>query len=67
MATMLAVLPMIVSTAVRVSDQRTSGPVTRSSTTWVVVAPADPQLGGVYDLKSGAKGLASDGTPYEQW
>lgn len=42
-------------------------PVTRSSTTWVVVAPADPQLGGVYDLKSGAKGLGSDGTPYEQW
>jgi general secretion pathway protein G len=42
-------------------------PVTRSSATWVVVPPEDPQLGGVYDLHSGARGNASDGTPYAQW
>jgi general secretion pathway protein G len=35
--------------------------------TWVVVAPADPQQGAVYDVKSGAKGAGRDGKPYEQW
>ena len=44
-----------------------SDPLTRSETTWVVVAPPDPQLGGVYDLHSGAQGNGSDGTPYAQW
>jgi general secretion pathway protein G len=42
-------------------------PLTRSRTTWVVVAPADVQQGAVYDVKSGAKGAARDGTPYEHW
>jgi general secretion pathway protein G len=42
-------------------------PITQSATTWVVVAPADPQLGLVYDIRSGAKGAGRDGTPYEQW
>lgn len=36
-------------------------PFTRSQTSWVLIPPADPQLGTVYDVKSGAKG------PYEQW
>ena len=42
-------------------------PITRSISTWVVLAPADPQKGGVYDVKSGAKGTGRDGSPYEQW
>ena len=42
-------------------------PFTRSNGTWIVVAPQDPQLGGVYDLKSGAPGNGIDGTPYAQW
>lgn len=42
-------------------------PITQSPTTWVVVAPADPQQGAVYDVKSGAKGAGRDGRPYEQW
>lgn len=42
-------------------------PVTGSSTTWIVVPPADRQKGGVYDLRSGAKGTGSNGKPYDQW
>jgi general secretion pathway protein G len=42
-------------------------PLTRSDGTWIVVAPQDPQLGRVYDLKSGAPGNGIDGTPYAQW
>ena len=42
-------------------------PMTRSDSTWIVVPPQDPQLGRVYDLKSGAPGNGIDGTPYAQW
>jgi len=42
-------------------------PITQSPATWVVIAPADPQQGAVYDVKSGAKGAGRDGKPYEQW
>jgi general secretion pathway protein G len=42
-------------------------PITQSPATWIVVAPADPQQGAVYDVKSGAKGAGRDGKPYEQW
>jgi len=42
-------------------------PITQSSATWVVLPPADPQKGAVYDVKSGAKGTGRDGKPYEQW
>lgn len=42
-------------------------PITRSPGTWVVVAPPDPQQGGVYDIKSGATGAGRDGRPYAQW
>jgi general secretion pathway protein G len=37
-----------------------SDPFTRSSGTWVAVAPNDSQKGGVYDVRSPAKG-------YERW
>ena len=42
-------------------------PVTDSATTWLVVAPADPQKGGVYDVKSGAQGQSLDGSEFSTW
>ena len=39
-------------------------PITESADSWVVVAPADPKLGVVYDIKSGATGTTRDGRPY---
>jgi len=42
-------------------------PVTESAGTWIVVAPADPQKGGVFDVRSGAAGKALDGTEYSTW
>jgi general secretion pathway protein G len=41
-------------------------PLTQSRS-WIVVAPTDPKRGGVYDIKSSAKGTGSNGTPYERW
>jgi general secretion pathway protein G len=35
-------------------------PFTQSEATWVPVPPTDPKKGGVYDVRSGAKG-------YERW
>jgi general secretion pathway protein G len=37
-----------------------SDPFTQSPSTWVAVPPNDPQKGGVYDVRSAAKG-------YERW
>jgi general secretion pathway protein G len=34
---------------------------------WLVESPSDPQKGGVYDVHSSAKGLGSNGKPYERW
>ena len=42
-------------------------PVTDSATSWVIVRSEDPQKTGVYDVKSGATGKASDGSEYGQW
>ena len=42
-------------------------PLTESAATWVVVAPDDPQKGGVYDVRSGAQGKASDGSVFAEW
>jgi general secretion pathway protein G len=42
-------------------------PMTRSSVTWIPVAPADPEKGAVYDVRSGAPGVGSNGQPYAQW
>lgn len=42
-------------------------PVTDSSISWVAVPPEDPQKGGVFDVKSGAPGRASDGSAYADW
>jgi general secretion pathway protein G len=42
-------------------------PITDSATTWVVVPPENSDLGGVFDLHSGAPGNGRDGTPYSSW
>ena len=42
-------------------------PVTESAATWIVIPPEDPGKGGVYDVKSGAQGAASDGSAYSSW
>jgi general secretion pathway protein G len=41
-------------------------PITESSTTWVAVPPAEPEKGGVYDVRSGAEGNTADGIPYKE-
>ena len=42
-------------------------PITDSDKTWIIVPPADPKKGGVFDIKSGAPGNGKDGTPYQSW
>lgn len=42
-------------------------PVTDSNATWIVVAPDKPEMGGVYDVRSGAQGTARDGSQYQDW
>ena len=42
-------------------------PITRSTQSWIVVGPADPQEGAVYDVKSGAQGVGRNGKAYEDW
>jgi general secretion pathway protein G len=42
-------------------------PVTESTTTWIIVPPDNPDKGAVYDLKSGAPGVAADGSKYQDW
>jgi len=42
-------------------------PVTDSAATWIAVPPEDPQKSGVFDVKSGAEGKATDGTGYGEW
>jgi general secretion pathway protein G len=42
-------------------------PLTQTAASWTVVRPADADKGNVYDVHSGAKGVGSNGTPYERW
>ncbi|TAN86828.1 MAG: prepilin-type N-terminal cleavage/methylation domain-containing protein [Gallionella sp.] len=42
-------------------------PITDSTTSWVVLPPADPQKGAVFDVKSGAPGKSRDGAAYSSW
>jgi len=42
-------------------------PITDSNATWVSIPPENPEMGGVYDIKSGAQGVARDGTQYRNW
>ena len=42
-------------------------PITESNATWVIVPPEQPEMGGVYDVRSGAQGNARDGSAYLDW
>lgn len=42
-------------------------PITDSSLTWLTVAPADSEQSGVFDVRSGAAGRASDGSAFTDW
>jgi general secretion pathway protein G len=42
-------------------------PVTESSVTWILVPPSDPQMGTIFDIKSGAPGNGRNGTAYADW
>lgn len=42
-------------------------PLTESTQTWMVVTPPGGAITGVYDIRSGAPGMATDGTLYESW
>lgn len=42
-------------------------PITESSATWLVIAPADPTKGAVFNIRSGAPGISRTGTPFGEW
>lgn len=42
-------------------------PITGASDSWVVIPPADPKQGGVYDIVSGSDQSAIDGTPFNRY
>jgi general secretion pathway protein G len=42
-------------------------PITDSNATWIIVPPDLPEKGGVYDVRSGAQGVARNGTEYRNW
>jgi general secretion pathway protein G len=42
-------------------------PITEKTNTWVFTPPEPPLEGDIYDIHSGATGVAKDGTRYEDW
>jgi len=43
-------------------------PITERSDSWQVLAPPNDQVKGrVYDIRSGAEGASTDGTPFAEW
>jgi general secretion pathway protein G len=42
-------------------------PITDSALTWIIVPPEKAEAGGVFDIRSGAPGMGSDGTAYKDW
>ena len=42
-------------------------PMTGSATTWAFSAPAGGSADAIYDVRSGAKGVARDGSRFETW
>lgn len=42
-------------------------PITERADTWQTVAPSGGEVSGVYDVRSGAPGVARDGTRYGDW
>lgn len=43
-------------------------PITRYIDTWIFTPPSDPHAqGSIYDIHSGAEGMATDGSLYAEW
>jgi general secretion pathway protein G len=42
-------------------------PITERSDSWLIVAPTSAVAGAVFDVRSGAKGNARDGSAYATW
>ena len=42
-------------------------PITEKNNTWIFTPPEPPLEGDIYDIHSGSKGVAKDGTRYEDW
>ena len=42
-------------------------PFTKSADGWLMVVSEDPDRPGIRDIRSGADGNGSDGTPYKEW
>ncbi len=42
-------------------------PMTESSQTWIEVPPSDPEIEGMYDLRSSSDRQALDGSFYDKW
>jgi general secretion pathway protein G len=42
-------------------------PITGSNQTWIPLPPEGSEKGRVYDVKSGAQGVAGDGTSFAEW
>lgn len=42
-------------------------PITEKSTTWIFTPPEPPLEGDIYDIHSGSKSVAKDGTRYADW
>jgi general secretion pathway protein G len=42
-------------------------PITDTPTSWTILTPADTGQGAVFDVKSGAPGVALDGSRYVDW
>lgn len=42
-------------------------PITERSDTWIIIPPEKKEAGNVFDIKSGARTRAKDGTDYSAW
>ena len=42
-------------------------PITNSSDTWLLTPPVPPLEGDIFDIHSGAQGIAKDGGKYADW
>lgn len=42
-------------------------PITERNDSWIQIAPTEGSALGVFDIRSGAKGKARDGTEYASW
>lgn len=48
-------------------DKIAVDPITESADTWLITPPEPPLEGEVYEINSGAEGIAKDGTAYNTW